>query len=119
MSYTRGTVTLMWLFIEGQTDPNLGAEKARGEAVGDYWYNLNTGSRVFLTAEDEVGSGQKTGRLRVWAIAPGGNSPVEVTRPLTGSDWLYVESQNQSKNYDGILKAAAAKLNEVLVPEGA
>ncbi|MEW1991225.1 hypothetical protein [Microbacterium sp. NPDC078849] len=109
----------MWLFIEGQTDPIPGAEKVQGEAVGHYWYNLNTGAKVFLTADDEADSDQKTGQLRVWATAPGGEVPIEVTRPLTHRDWRYVESKSVDKNYDGILIAAAAKLSEVLVPEGA
>ncbi|MFG6476387.1 hypothetical protein ACFXP7_08340 [Microbacterium sp. P06] len=104
----------MWLFIEGQTEPIPGADKARGAAVGDYWYNLDTGATVFLTADDEVTSNQKTGHLRVWASRSGGDMPIEVTRPLTGRDWPYVESNSVDKNFEGTLRAAADKLTQVL-----
>lgn len=112
------TLTNMWLFIEGQTDPIPGADKARGYAAGDYWYNLNTGAMVFLTADDEAGSSQKTGQLHVWATIPGGDVPIEVTRPLTGRDWHYVESMSGTRSYEGTLRAAADKLSQVLPREG-
>ena len=108
-------MTLMWLFIEGQTDPIPGAERVPGEAVGDYWYNLETGATVFISAERDANETQNTGRLRVWATTPGNHDrPVEITKRFVGDDSRYVESGNSDRNRGGKLKAIADTLNKEL-----
>ncbi|MGN7969111.1 hypothetical protein [Microbacterium sp. 22296] len=105
----------MWLYIEGQTDPIPGAERVPGEAVGDYWYNLETGATVFITTKRKDGETQETGRLYVWATTPNAQSaPVEVTRRFMDDDASYIESKSGTRNRDGKLKNAVEKLNEAL-----
>ncbi len=83
--------------------------------MGDYWYNLDTGAMVFITAERDARDTQETGRLRVWSITPGArDEPVEVTGRFCGRDSRYVESINNDRNLDGRLRTVAATRNDVI-----
>lgn len=111
-------MTHMWLFIEGQLAPqNLLDVSGDGRAGDEFWYELNTGAVVYCTRDPETFKRVEEDRIRVWTLASAETKfPVDVTKALTGKEWVYTKSE-LADNFERTRKAVVAKLNEVLEVE--